>query len=177
MHRIRPTPALLTAAAAPLIALAAAACGSSGHASAAPTPPTTSSGQPATVGVTSTSLGQVLVDPQGRTLYLFQKDTGTTSTCTGACAAAWPPLRATGQPVVGKGANSALIGTTPRSDGTAQITYNGHPVYLFIKDHKPGDTNGEAVNGFGASWFVLSPAGNQVSPPPPSGSTSSGGGY
>jgi predicted lipoprotein with Yx(FWY)xxD motif len=177
MHPIRPATALLTAAAGPLIALAVAACGSSGHASAEPAPPTTSSGQPASVGVTSTSLGQVLVNSQGRTLYLFQKDTGTTSTCTGACAAAWPPLRATGQPVVGKGANSALIGTTPRSDGAAQITYNGHPVYLFIKDQKPGDTNGEGKNAFGASWFAVSPAGNQVSQPAPSGSTSSGGGY
>jgi predicted lipoprotein with Yx(FWY)xxD motif len=177
MHHIRPATALLTAAAGPLITLAVAACGSSGHANAAPAAPTRSSGQPATVGVTSTSLGQILVDSQGRTLYLFQKDTGTTSTCTDACAAAWPPLRATGQPVVGKGANSSLIGTTPRADGAAQITYNGHPVYLFIKDQKPRDTNGEGVHGFGASWFALSPAGNQVSPPAASGSTSSGGGY
>jgi predicted lipoprotein with Yx(FWY)xxD motif len=176
MHRIRPATAFLTAAAGPLIALAVAACGSSGHANAAPAAPTTISGQPATVGVTSTSLGQVLVDSQGRTLYLFQKDAGTTSTCTGPCATAWPPLRASGQPVVGKGANSALIGTTPRSDGAAQITYNGHPVYLFIKDQKPGDTNGEGANAFGASWFALSPAGNQVIAAAPSGSSSSSGG-
>jgi predicted lipoprotein with Yx(FWY)xxD motif len=176
MNRIRPATAFLIAAAAALIALSVAACGSSGHASAAPAPPTTSTGQPATIGVTSTGLGPILVDSQGRTLYLFQKDTGNTSTCTGACAAAWPPLRATGQTVVGKAANSALLGSTPRSDGAPQITYNGHPVYLFIKDQKPGDTNGEGVNAFGASWFALSSAGNQVSPPAASGSTSSGGG-
>jgi predicted lipoprotein with Yx(FWY)xxD motif len=175
MNRIRPT--LLTMAAAPLIALTVAACGSSGgRASASPTPPTTSTGQPATVGVANTTLGPILVNSQGRTLYLFQKDTGTTSTCTGACAAAWPPLRATGQPVAGKGINSALIATTPRSDGTPQVTYNGHPVYLFIMDQKPGDTNGEGVNAFGASWFALSSGGNLVTPPATSGSTSSGGG-
>jgi predicted lipoprotein with Yx(FWY)xxD motif len=173
MNRIPPT--LLTVAAAPLIALAVAACGGGGP-SASAAPPTTSTGQPATVGVTSTSLGQILVNSQGRTLYLFQKDAGTTSTCTGACATAWPPLRATGQPAIGNGANAALLGTTPRSDGAPQVTYIGHPLYLFIKDQKPGDTNGEGVNAFGASWFALSPAGNQISPPAPSGSTSGGGG-
>jgi predicted lipoprotein with Yx(FWY)xxD motif len=175
MYRIRPATALLTAAAGPFIALAVAACGSSGHANAAAAP-TTSSGQPATVGVTSTSLGQVLVDSQDRTLYLFQKDTGNTSTCTGACATAWPPLRVTGQPTAGTGANAALLGTSPRTDGGPQVTYHGHPVYLFYKDQKPGDTNGEGKNAFGASWFAVSPAGNQVIAAAPSGSSSSSGG-
>jgi predicted lipoprotein with Yx(FWY)xxD motif len=174
MNRIRP--ALLTVAAAPLIALTVAACGASGGGSgASPTPPTTPNGQPATVGIASTSLGKILVDSQGRTLYLFQKDSGTTSTCTGACATAWPPLRATGQPAVGSEGNAALLGTTSRSDGGPQVTYNGHPVYLFFQDQKPGDTKGEGVNAFGASWFALSPTGNQVSPPAPSGSNSGGG--
>jgi len=175
MNRIRPT--LLTLAAAPLIALTVAACGASGgSAGASPTPPTTANGQPATVGVANTSLGKILVDSQGRTLYLFQKDMGTTSTCTGACATAWPPLRATGQPAVGTGGNAALFGTTPRSDGGPQVTYNGHPVYLFSQDQKPGDTKGEGVNAFGATWFAVSPTGNQVSPPAPSSSNSGGGG-
>jgi hypothetical protein len=110
------------------------------------------------------------VDSQGHTLYLFGKDSGTISTCTGACAAAWPPLLATGQPTAGSGANAALLGTTSRSDGGTQVTYNGHPVYLFIKDQSPGDTNGEGKNAFGASWFALSPGGNEIrapaSPPP-----------
>jgi predicted lipoprotein with Yx(FWY)xxD motif len=179
MNRSKPLTLLASAAAAPLIALAVAACGTSGGgAGASPAPPTTSTAQSATVGVATTGLGQILVDSQGRTLYLFQKDTGTTSACTGACATAWPPLRATGQPMIGNGADAALLGTTPRSDGGPQITYNGHPVYLFIKDQKSGDTNGEGVNAFGASWFALSPTGNQITATAPSASTSnSGGGY
>jgi predicted lipoprotein with Yx(FWY)xxD motif len=177
MSRNRPLTLLASAAAAPLIVLGVAACGSSGGgAGASPTPPTTTTGQPATVGVATTGLGQILVDSQGRTLYLFQKDSGTTSTCTGGCATAWPPLRATSQLAVGSGANAALLGTTARSDGGPQVTYNGHPVYLFVKDQKPGDTNGEGVNAFGASWFALSPAGDQVTAAAPSGSTSSSGG-
>src|SRR4051812_2976180 len=101
-----------------LAGLTLAACGSSGGSSTAAgsstasvQPPKTSSGTPATVGVTSTSLGNILVDAQGRTLYLFQKDTGTTSTCTGACATFWPPLIAPGAPTTGSGANASLIGT------------------------------------------------------------------
>lgn len=177
MNRIRPLTLLASAAAAPLIVLAVAACGNGGgSASASPTPPTTPAGQPATIGITTTGLGQILVNSQGRTLYLFAKDTGTTSTCTGACATSWPPLRATGQPAVGSGATAALLGTTPRSDGGPQITYNGHPVYLFIKDQKPGDTNGEGVSAFGASWFALSPTGNQVTAATPGGSSSGSGG-
>ena len=175
MIRSRSASLLVSTAAVPLIALAAAACGSSsgGRAGASPTAPPTTTAAPATVGVASSGLGQILVDAQGRTLYLFQKDTGTTSTCTGACATAWPPLRATGQPTAAGGANAALLGTTLRSDGGTQVTYNGHPVYLFFKDQNPGETNGEGVNAFGASWFALSPAGNQISaqvppsPPPP----------
>jgi predicted lipoprotein with Yx(FWY)xxD motif len=176
MNRGRPLTLLASAAAAPLIALAVTACGGGGGSASAAAPPTTSTGAPATIGVTNSRLGEILVSSQGRTLYLFAKDTGTTSTCTGACATAWPPLRATGQPAVGRGVNAALLGTTPRSDGGPQITYNGHPVYLFIEDQKPGDTNGEGVNAFGGSWFVLSPTGSQVTAAAPSGSSSSSGG-
>jgi predicted lipoprotein with Yx(FWY)xxD motif len=147
-----------------LTGLALAGCGSSGGtANASAQPPKTSAGKPATVGVTSTSLGNVLVDSKGRTLYLFKQDTGTTSTCTGACAASWPPLIATGTPTSGSGAEASLIGTTKRQDGTSQVTYNGHPVYLFSGDQKAGDTNGQGVNAFGASWFALTSSGSQVS--------------
>ena len=179
MNRSRPLTVLATVAAAPLIALAVAACGSGGGAGASPTAaPTTANAAPATVGVAATGLGQILVNSQGRTLYLFAKDTGPTSTCTGACATAWPPLRATGQPEAGNGTDAALVGTTPRSDGGPQVTYNGHPVYTFFQDQKPGDTNGEGVNAFGASWFALSPTGNQITAAAPSSSTSGGaGGY
>jgi predicted lipoprotein with Yx(FWY)xxD motif len=168
---------LASTAALPLIALTAAACSSGGGgASASPTPAKTTTGQPATLGVAKTGLGQVLVDSQGRTLYLFQKDSGTTSACTGACATAWPPLRATGQPTAGSGANASLLGTTQRSDGNPQVTYSGHPVYTFTGDQKAGDTNGQGVNAFGASWFALTSAGNQVSGQASSGGTSSTGG-
>jgi predicted lipoprotein with Yx(FWY)xxD motif len=173
MHR-RPFGFLAFVAAIPVIALVSAACGSGGGgataSSGSPTttagaPPTTANGQPATIGVASTKLGQILVDSQGRTLYLFKKDTTATSTCSGACAAAWPPIRATGQPTAGTGVNASLLGTSPRSDGEPQVTYNGHPVYLFVKDEKPGDTNGEEVTAFGAEWDAVTPAGNAAEPP------------
>jgi predicted lipoprotein with Yx(FWY)xxD motif len=175
MNRSKPV-TLVTLAAGPLIAFAVAACGSGGSTKTAAAAPTTANGQPVTVGVTNTSLGQTLVDSQGRTLYLFEGDSGTTSNCSGACASAWPPLRATGQHSVGAGANAALLGTTARSDGAAQVTYNGHPVDLFIKDQKPGDSNGEGVNAFGALWYAVSPAGNLVTAAVPSSSGSGSGG-
>jgi predicted lipoprotein with Yx(FWY)xxD motif len=153
------------------LAVTLAACG--GGATAATAPPKAAPPQPTMVGVAQSSLGQILVDSQGRTLYLFQKDSGTTSACTGACATAWPPLRTPARPTAGSGVNANLLGTSPRSDGGAQVTYNGHPLYRFIKDQKPGDTNGEGVNAFGASWFALTPAGSQISSQAPSSPASS----
>jgi predicted lipoprotein with Yx(FWY)xxD motif len=147
-----------------LAALAAAGCGSSGssHASGSSAPPKTANGQSATVGVANDNLGKILIDSQGRTLYLFRRDAGTKSACTGACAIDWPPLRATGKPTVGGGAAASSVATSARSDGKAQVTYNGHPLYLFSGDQKPGDTNGEGVNAFGGLWYALSSAGNQI---------------
>jgi hypothetical protein len=72
-------------------------------------------------------------------------------------------LLATGNPTVGPGLTASKLGTITRSDGTRQVTYNGHPLYMFIKDKKPGQTNGEGVTAFGATWFAVSPAGNQIS--------------
>jgi predicted lipoprotein with Yx(FWY)xxD motif len=129
-----------------------------------------------TVVVAKTNLGKVIVDSRGRTLYLFKKDTGTQSQCTGQCASNWPPLLATGTPLAKSGAKASLIGTTARPDGTSQVTYNGHPVYLFQGDRKAGQTNGEGVSAFGARWFALGPSGKQVNASSNSGSTSSGGG-
>jgi predicted lipoprotein with Yx(FWY)xxD motif len=165
MHR---TESILLVAGVAAIALAAGACGGSGSGTSAAsgTDPSTTVAT-VTVNVASSGLGDVLVDTQGRTLYLFLKDAGTTSACTAACAMAWPPLRATGPLTAGRGADAALLGNSPRSDGAAQVTYNGHPLYLFIKDQQPGDTNGEGVTAFGASWFAVSPAGTQVAPPAP----------
>jgi predicted lipoprotein with Yx(FWY)xxD motif len=85
------------------------------------------------------------------------------SACTGACLAKWPPVLATGKLTAGKGLTAARLGTITRSDGTRQITYNGHPLYLFVKDKKPGDVKGQGVIAFGAAWFALSPSGNQIS--------------
>ncbi len=86
----------------------------------------------------------------------------TTSACTGACAVNWPPLRASGKPTFGSGVNSSLVATTTRSDGKPQVTYNGHPLYLYSGDAKAGDTNGEGVSAFGGLWYAVSPAGNKI---------------
>ena len=147
-----------------LAALAVAGCGSSGgsNASGSAAPPKTANGGSATIGLANDGPGTILVDSKGRTLYLFQRDTGTKSTCTGACAIEWPPLLATGKPTVGNGANASMVGTSTRSDGKAQVTYNGHPLYLFSADQSPGDTNGQGVNAFGGLWYVLSSSGDQI---------------
>jgi predicted lipoprotein with Yx(FWY)xxD motif len=178
MTRSRPITFLASAAVIPLVALTIAACGGGGAATAAT--PTTSSGAPATVGVASTGLGSILVNSSGRTLYLFKADVGTKSACTGACAAAWPPLLVTGKPTAGAGLTASKLGTTTRSGGKQQVTYNGHPLYLFVQDHKPGQTTGQGVTAFGDPWFALTPAGNQASGSASSsggGASSGGGGY
>ena len=161
-------------AAVPLAALAVAGCGGSRNSSHSSTPsvPKLASGRAATIGVAGTSVGNILVDSQGRTVYLFKKDTSTTSTCTGACAASWPPVRATGTPTAAGGANASMLGTTKRTDGKPQVTYHGHPLYLFSGDQNPGDINGQGVNAFGAVWWTVSPAGNQITTKPSSGTPS-----
>jgi predicted lipoprotein with Yx(FWY)xxD motif len=158
-----------------LLAVAAlAGCGGSAEHAV----PTTSDGRPATVGVASTGLGEVLVDRQGRTLYLFARDSGTVSACTGACAVSWPPLRVRGAPLVGSGATPSDVGRTVRADGSSQLTYRGHPLYTFVNDKKPGDTNGEGISAFGGSWFAISPAGAKLAPrSQPQGGGGYGGGY
>jgi predicted lipoprotein with Yx(FWY)xxD motif len=155
---------LAAATAVSLTALALAACGGGNNTTSSAAPPKTDNGRPATVGVANDNkLGKILDDNDGRTLYLFAKDSGTKSTCTGACASAWPPLRAGGKPTVGAGASASIVGTTRRSDGQPQVTYNGHPLYTYTADQNPGDTNGQGLTAFGGGWFALSPAGKQVS--------------
>jgi predicted lipoprotein with Yx(FWY)xxD motif len=163
----------LAGATALVVAALAAGCGSSGSSNAnSPAPPNNASEQSATVGVANAKVGNILVDSQGRTLYLFERDSGTKSACTAACAVEWPPLRATGKPTVGGGANASVVATSARSDGKPQVTYNGHPVYLFSADQKAGDTNGQGVNAFGGLWYVLSASGDEITTP-----TGSGGGF
>ncbi|MFI6286036.1 hypothetical protein ACIBCM_14965 [Streptomyces sp. NPDC051018] len=108
-------------------------------------------------------LGRYLVDGNGRTLYLFEADTSTRSTCTGDCAKQWPPMTAAdASPSPGAGVTNSLLGTTDRADGTRQVTYNGHPLYYYADDEKPGDTKGEGSRAFGAAWYIVGPDGNRI---------------
>jgi predicted lipoprotein with Yx(FWY)xxD motif len=168
-------------AAVTVIALGAAGCGGGyggDDSAAASPPPETASGQATTIGTASEGdLGTILVDSQGRTLYLFEKDSGSQSACFADCARAWPPLRDSGKPTVGSGLNAALVGTTSRSDGMPQVTYNGHPLYLFAGDENPGDAAGQGSTAFGGAWYALDPSGNASTTQAPSESSDSGGGY
>src|SRR3954454_8867478 len=116
------------------------------------------------VSTTKTSLGQVLVNSRGHTLYLFGGDRNGKSACSGKCATFWPPLLANGTSRVAGGAKASLLGTITRSDGRRQVTYNHPPLYTFVKDTKKGQPNGEGVSAFGAKWYAVSPAGAKVLP-------------
>ena len=179
MTRNKPIRFLAAGASLSLIALVAAGCGGDDNGdgtTAASGSPNTASGQGGTIGAQSEgNLGTILVDSQGLTIYLFEKDSGTKSSCFGGCASAWPPVRASGKPTVGNGLNASLVGTTPRSDGHAQVTYNGHPLYLFAGDQSAGETNGQGLTEFGGSWFALSTDGNSVTTQPSTTSTTGGG--
>lgn len=120
----------------------------------------------AAVAVDSGKLGRTLVDGKGRTLYLFEADKTEKSTCSGGCAKAWPPLLTKGKPKAGKGVKAGLLGSTTRKGGKKEVTYNGHPLYLFEGDATPGDTNGQGLDQFGAKWFVLDAHGNEVEKKP-----------
>jgi predicted lipoprotein with Yx(FWY)xxD motif len=114
------------------------------------------------VSTGKTSLGRILVDSRGRTLYMFGKDQKGRSSCTGQCASFWPPLLTSGKPRVAGSAKASFVGTTKRADGRLQVTYNHHPLYRFVKDTRKGQTNGEGLNAFGAHWYVVSPAGARI---------------
>jgi len=115
------------------------------------------SGDTTVMIVKNPTLGDILVDSNGMTLYLFLKDTGTTTACTGACAQNWPALTSD-SPNAGSGAETSLLGT---AGGTNQVTYNGHLLYTFVKDKNPGDVNGQGVLD---AWYAVSPSGNPVKP-------------
>jgi predicted lipoprotein with Yx(FWY)xxD motif len=161
--RTRTLPSILLAA-----SLALAACGDDGDASTtSPTEPSAASagattgpaeGQAATIAVaTDAALGDHLVDGAGRTLYLFEKDDGTTTACTGDCATNWPPLVAEGTPTAGDGLDATQLST---ADGIEpnQVTYHGHLLYYFAGDQAPGDTNGVGI----PSWYAVNPAGDAI---------------
>jgi predicted lipoprotein with Yx(FWY)xxD motif len=182
MIRTRRTSSIATVTGIALSALTIAACGSSGSSTAnqtkadnggAAASAPSSGASSATVDLATTGLGTILVDSQGRTLYLFQADAGAKSACSGACAAAWPPLVTTGKPTGGSGVNRSLLGTSKRANGAVQVSYHGHPLYLFNGDTASGQTNGQGSTGFGALWYVLSPAGNEITTSPSSNGGSS----
>jgi len=155
---------------AALGAIVIAGCGSSSSGSGTEASSSSGGGEPvanvnssgggATVaGAEIPGLGSVLVDSKGMTVYEFTVDKGTKSECYGGCAAAWPPVTASGQPTAGQGAVAADLGTTKRKDGSLQVTYKGHPLYTFAADGAPGEANGNESEG---TWFVLDEAGTAV---------------
>jgi len=151
--------------------LAAAACSSSSSSSSSAAAPASSAAAPAsssasassTVITTKTSSGgSFLTNSAGRAVYLFMADSMNKSTCDGACASAWPPVIATGQPTGAGGVQATDLGTITRSDGTKQVTYDGHPLYYFVGDTGPGTDKGQGVDGFGAKWWLVAPSGSSI---------------
>ena len=150
-------------------AIALAGCSSSGgstaSAGAASTPSAAAGGGGASAGPQTLTVKQApggksyLADSTGRTLYLFVPDPPGKSICTGQCAAFWPPL--TGSVTAGSGVTGTLT-TFQRSDGGSQAVINGHPLYTFVQDKAPGQTTGEGLNENGGLWYVVDPAGNQI---------------
>src|SRR6478672_10204913 len=164
MKRNDQTNELLAAVRHPRMIVAAATVAGLAAASFALHPPATHAAQAkgAVVSTAKTSLGRVIVKSNGHTLYMFGKDRNGKSACSGQCATFWPPLITSGKPRVTSGARAALIGTTRRTDGRLQVTYNHHPLYTFAKDTKAGQTNGEGVSAFGAVWDAVSLAGAKI---------------
>jgi predicted lipoprotein with Yx(FWY)xxD motif len=144
-------PSLARAVLAAASLLGALAIFAATHASAA--------GSVAKVGVAKTSIGTVIVNGQGRTLYMFAADKHGKSACYGQCAHYWPPLLTSGKPAAVKGAKASLLGTTRRKDGKLQVTYAGRPLYSFISDVTPGQTSGQGLNLSGGLWWAISPSG------------------
>jgi predicted lipoprotein with Yx(FWY)xxD motif len=160
-----------------MIALILAACQSSAtptstQAPAAPAPTNTTAPtatqaaaaveEPTIMVATDPTLGKILVDGKGMTLYLFTNDTPGVSNCNAGCLAKWPPLLTGGSPKAGDGVNGSLLGSAALADGRMIVTYNGMPLYYWVNDAKPGDTTGEGV---GSVWYVVSPDGVKVEPP------------
>ena len=135
-----------------------------------------------TINVRSTSLGKTLVDARGRTLYLFEGDQRDMSRLSSAGLSVWPRFVAAGAVTAGTGVQTTMLGRTTTPRGVRQVTYDGHPLYYYIGDNKPGDTRGQRLNQFGALWYVLRPTGNAVTNTPdttkaPSPGTTPGYGY
>ena len=167
-------------------ALLATACGSAAAASSPSAPASSaaaagsSASAPATGTVITTqagSAGAFLTDGSGRTVYLWAQDGMNMSACSGACAAAWPPVPATGTLTAAGGAKASDLGTITRSGGTRQVTYDGHPLYYFVGDSAAGQTNGQGSDNFGAKWWLVAPSGAALTKASSSPSSSGGSGY
>ena len=153
----------LAAVAIAVAMLAACSSGAAGgYGAAAPA----GSGTPATASgalrAASTSAGTVLVDPAGKTLYVFAADSQGHSACTGGCAQYWPPAAAGSLAGTHPSGVTATLGTLTRADGTAQLTVNGFPVYTYAADSAPGQAKGQGVNASGGLWWVLTPSGSWI---------------
>jgi predicted lipoprotein with Yx(FWY)xxD motif len=158
----------------PIIIAMLGGCGSSSKSTTATSPPataahqssyspaaTTSAASAALITTKQGKLGTILAyGPKRLTVYLFEGDKAGASTCSGECASVWPPV--SGHPQASGQAVSSHLGTITRADGTTQVSYNGHPLYLYAKDKDDGDTYGQGIKAFGASWYVLTPSGNKV---------------
>lgn len=127
--------------------------------------PTPSPPPPDTLSVAGSRYGKIIVDGQGRTLYLFDAERTATPKCYGACAGAWPPLLIATSPVAGGGLSQALIAAVARSDGSMQVTYNGHPLYLYVGDRAPGEIKCQAAFEYGGGWYVVDAQGNKIATP------------
>lgn len=167
---------LATLASVGVIAVVVAGCGSSGggssNSSSAKSAASSSSGP--TVTAASTSLGKIITDGKGRTLYLFAKDTGPKSNCSGACATYWPPYTASSRPATAGGISAGAITLVKRSNGSEQVALDGHPLYYFQGDQSAGQINGQGMNAFGAKWWTVSPSGASVTKAAKSSSGSAG---
>lgn len=166
---VPPTPVPPTAVPPTAMPPTAAPTAAPTKAPAAPTAaPTAASANPPAAGqavtlqvVQNGTLGAFLADGEGRSLYLYTKDTKNTSNCYDQCAVNWPALISSAQPTLKDGVTAGLLGTATRKDGSTQVTYNGWPLYYYIGDKKGGDTAGQAV---GKVWWVISPEGNVLKP-------------
>jgi len=125
----------------------------------------------ATVSLRKTTLGMILVNSKGHTLYLFMKDRNGTSSCSASCATFWPPLLSPGKPTAGTGVKASLLGRTRRRNGTMQVTYNKHPLYTFALDKLAGQVKGEGNIAFGAKWYAVSAKGSAVTRAPATATT------
>jgi predicted lipoprotein with Yx(FWY)xxD motif len=138
------------------------ACGSSGGGSPAgggPSAGTNTHAGAQTVQMHSGPMGSYLTDKSGKTLYMFASDSATKSSCNSACLNYWPPL--TGPAKAGSGVAAGKLGTITTA-GKKQVTYAGHPLYLYTLDTKPGDTNGQGSTNFGAKWWIIAPSGKPI---------------